>query len=68
MTPTTTEDPASNRVLIRFQEEPGEAVRRILTASGFRYSPIMGAWCRVLNERGKAAANEAVNAIRRVTA
>ena len=64
MTPTTTEDPASNRVLIRFHEDPGEPIRRILTASGFLYSPIMGAWCRVLNERGKAAARQALQSIK----
>lgn len=62
MTPTTTEE--GNRVLIRFPDEPGEPVRRILTASGFRYSAIYGAWCRVLNERGREAARAVMESIR----
>ena len=68
MTPTTTEDPASNRVLIRFEDEPPDKVRQLLTASGFRYSPVYCAWCRVLNDRGREACRQVLDAIRRVTA
>lgn len=64
MTPTTIEDATSNRVLIRFRQEPGEPVRRILTASGFRYSAVYCAWCRILNERGRDAARAVMESIR----
>lgn len=63
MTPTTTEE--GNRVLIRFPDEPPDPVRRILTASGFRYSAIYGAWCRVLNQRGRDSARHVLEQIRR---
>ena len=38
-----------NRVRVFFDGKPGEAVRGVLKANGFRWSPTAGAWQRMLN-------------------
>jgi hypothetical protein len=60
---TVREDVTENRVMLIFPNKPAEAVRAILKASGFKWSPTRGAWVRFLNDAGRAAAQYVVSKI-----
>lgn len=60
---TVREDTTENRVMLIFPGKPAEAVRAILKASGFKWSPTRGAWVRFLNDAGRAAAQYVVSKI-----
>lgn len=53
----------ANRVQILFDEKPDEDLRSELKANGFRWAPSQGAWQRMLNANGIAAARR-IEAIR----
>jgi hypothetical protein len=60
---TIREDAAENRVMLIFPDKPSDEVRAILKSSGFKWSPNRGAWVRVLNNAGRAAAKYALSKI-----
>lgn len=63
---TIREDVTENRVMLIFPGKPAEAIRDILKASGFRWSPTRGAWVRQLNNAGRMAAQYALEKIAEV--
>jgi hypothetical protein len=50
------EDQAENRIRLVFDEKPDASTRSLLKANGFRWAPSVGAWQRMLNDAGRAAA------------
>lgn len=58
------EDIEDNRIMILFQGKPIESTRSILKARGFRWSHTRSAWVRQLNNAGRYAADQIVNAIK----
>lgn len=65
---TLREDATEGRVMLMFPGKPSDQVRGILKASGFKWSPNRGAWVRMLNNAGRAAAQYALQQIAKVTA
>jgi hypothetical protein len=53
---TIEENLDANRVQLHFDGKPSAETRRVLKASGFRWSPREGAWQRMLNDAGRGAA------------
>lgn len=50
------EDTDANRIQIVFPGKPDDATRAALKREGFRWAPSEGAWQRMLNDEGRAAA------------
>jgi hypothetical protein len=61
---TIREDVTENRVMLIFPGKPSEAVREILKASAFKWSPTRGAWVRFLNNAGRMAAQYVLEQIK----
>jgi hypothetical protein len=49
------EDPAINRLQIKFDNIPSDRVRNVLKSNGFRWSPTNGVWQSYLNNRSMYA-------------
>jgi prefoldin subunit 5 len=49
---TYREDAGENRVMLLFDGKPGEEIRTLLKANGFKWSPTREAWIRGLNNAG----------------
>lgn len=60
---TLREDATENRVMLIFPGKPADSVRAMLKASGFKWSPTRGAWVRMLNNAGRAAAQYVLSQI-----
>ena len=55
-------DLEARRVLIYFDKIPPKAARQSLKSYGFHWSPSVGAWSALLNERSRVAARLALGA------
>lgn len=53
----------NNRIQILFDEKPDDETRVTLKENGFRWAPSQGAWQRILNENGIAAAKQVTEAV-----
>lgn len=60
---TVTENYDANRVQVEFPGKPSAEVRATLKAQGFRWAPSEGAWQRLLNDAGRAAARRLIYAL-----
>lgn len=60
---TLVQNVEENRVQLLFPSKPSEEVRSLLKSSGFRWSPIAGAWQRHLNNAGIYAAQNILRQI-----
>jgi hypothetical protein len=60
---TVVELKSENRIAVIFPGKPSEAIRSIMKSSGFRWSPRLGAWVRMLNSAGRCTARYAVEKI-----
>lgn len=54
------------RIQLIFDGKPPEVIRTILKKNGFRWSPTQGAWQRLLNANGRAAAKYVLAQIARI--
>jgi len=59
------ENVEENRIQLLFDGKPPEATRTLLKRWGFRWSPMVSAWQRHLNDAGRIAARSVVEALRK---
>lgn len=60
---TYREDVALNRVMLCFNYKPDADARAVLKARGFRWAPSNAAWQRQLNNAGRYAAQQVIDAL-----
>lgn len=62
------EDKEENRIMFIFRGKPSDEARTIMKYHAFKWSPLRGAWVRLLNNNGRFAADQIIKKLNALTA